>query len=109
MTIQLIFGHDDKDCHKDIIFFTAAPCMDLPVVHFSLDAALMPACSYLLAVCHWRLQVAWPRHRDHHLYRPYPQVQAGRDSRIWSGSEIYLQTVQSGKEPVSLCTQVQQA
>ncbi len=52
MTIQLIFGHGDKDCHKDIIFYTATPCMDLPVVYFSVDSAFMPPCSYLLAVRH---------------------------------------------------------
>ncbi len=50
MTIQLIFGHDDQDSFKGIIFFTAYPGMDLPVVYFSVDTALMPTRSYLLAV-----------------------------------------------------------
>ncbi len=52
MPIQLIFETDAKyDC-KDILFFVADTGLVLQVVHFAMDAGVMPPRSHLLAVYH---------------------------------------------------------
>jgi hypothetical protein len=51
MLIQLIFGQYVKERGKDIIFFTSHTCLVLPVVHLTVDASVMQACSNLFAVC----------------------------------------------------------
>jgi len=48
---HLIFVSDAEGDGKDIIFFTAYPGIFLPLVHLSLDPAVMQAYSHMFTVC----------------------------------------------------------
>ncbi len=52
MPNQLIFGGNDEECGKDIIFCVPPAGMVLQVVYFALDTCIMPSCPNLFAVCH---------------------------------------------------------